>query len=356
MNSRRSYSSSQVSYSNITQTNPVSGTTFFLQYKEEAYKQDYQENHSGTPNTTDSGDRKEEQTEVESNHTDQMNNLMEKMQSTGRVRQSSLQESISALQKIRQQTIHYLLYILFGRRVADNNLSSWEEVSSTRQEKSGSNYSFFYYSEDEVTCFDTEGTVKTADGRELPFHVSVEMSRSFVQASESIINYGQPVLCDPLVINLDNNVADVKDQKFLFDLDADGEEESISMLGNRSGYLALDENEDGIINDGKELFGTKSGNGFADLSQYDKDGNGWIDEADEIFSKLKIWIQEKDGNRKLLSLSEAGVGAIYLGYENTDFSLNRLQDNATNAIIRKTGIFLYENGDSGTVQQLDLAT
>lgn len=356
MNSRRSYSSSQVSYSNITQTDPVSGTTFFLQYKEEEYTQDYRESHGGTPNTTASDDMKEEQTEAESNHADQMNNLMEKMQSTGQVRRSSLQESISALQKIRQQTLNYLLYILFGRRVADSTLSSWEEISSVGQEKSGSNYSFFYYSEDETTCFDTEGTVKTADGRELPFHISVEMSRSFVQASESVIHYGQPVLCDPLVINLDNNVADVKDQKFLFDLDADGEEESISMLGSRSGYLALDENEDGIINDGSELFGTKSGNGFADLAQYDKDGNGWIDEADAIFSRLQIWTQEEDGSSKLLSLSEAGVGAIYLGYENTDFSLNRLQDNTTNAVIRKTGMFLYENGNSGTVQQLDLAT
>ena len=30
----------------------------------------------------------------------------------------------------------------------------------------------------------------------------------------------------------------------------------------------------------RELFGTKSGNGFADLAKYDSDGNGWIDEAD----------------------------------------------------------------------------
>ena len=34
--------------------------------------------------------------------------------------------------------------------------------------------------------------------------------------------------CDPLVINLDTNIAQVSDQKFFFDLDQDGKEEEIS--------------------------------------------------------------------------------------------------------------------------------
>ena len=50
------------------------------------------------------------------------------------------------------------------------------------------------------------------------------------------------------------------------------------------------------------------------------------------------------------------MGAIYLGYENTDFALNNLTNNQTNAQIRKSGVFLYEDGNAGTVQQLDLAT
>ena len=59
---------------------------------------------------------------------------------------------------------------------------------------------------------------------------------------------------------------------------------------------------------------------ICDVVGYDKDENGWIDEADEIFQKLRIWTKDENGNDKLLTLSEAGVGAIYLGYENTDFS------------------------------------
>ena len=80
---------------------------------------------------------------------------------------------------------------------------------------------------------------------------------------------------------------ELSDQTFYFDLDADGEEEEISMLKG-SGYLALDKNEDGIINDGSELFGTGNGDGFADLARYDEDGNGWIDENDSILSLIHI--------------------------------------------------------------------
>ena len=47
-------------------------------------------------------------------------------------------------------------------------------------------------------------------------------------------------------------------------------------------FLSLDKNSDGIINDGSELFGAASGNGFADLAKYDEDGN-------EIFVETKLY-------------------------------------------------------------------
>ena len=37
-----------------------------------------------------------------------------------------------------------------------------------------------------------------------------------------------------------------------------------------------------------KLFGTSSGDGFKDLAEYDEDGNGWIDENDSIFNRLKV--------------------------------------------------------------------
>ncbi len=210
-----------------------------------------------------------------------------------------------------------------------------------------------FFAEKEVTEFSTVGKVCTADGRELNFGVSIEMSRSFMQETECYTEQNYTVM-DPLVLNLDTNIAQVKDMKFYFDLDADGTEEEISELGAGSGYLALDKNEDGMINDGSELFGTKSGDGFADLAAYDGDGNGWIDEADDVFSKLKIWTKGENGENLLLNLKEADVGAIYLGNASTQFSLNNTETNETNAMIRKTGVFLRESGNVGTVQHVDL--
>lgn len=208
--------------------------------------------------------------------------------------------------------------------------------------------------EAEYTAYRAAGVARTADGREISFGVTVEMSRAFCQKYESLVQ--EPYICtDPLVINLDAGAASVTDQKFLFDLDADGKEEMISFAGQGSGFLALDKNGDGKINDGSELFGTKSGNGFADLAKYDRDGNGWIDEGDDVFDSLKIWTKDEAGRDRLIGLKEAGVGAIYLGYTDTQFSLNNRETNQTNAVIRSTGIYLRENGGMGTVQHVDLA-
>lgn len=55
-----------------------------------------------------------------------------------------------------------------------------------------------------------------------------------------------------------------------------------------SGFLALDRNQNGVVDDGSELFGTQSGDGFAHLALYDQDSNGWIDANDPVFDKLRI--------------------------------------------------------------------
>lgn len=230
-----------------------------------------------------------------------------------------------------------------GNAASGNGTTAWVRYS----EKSG------FVMEQESVSFSATGIAKTADGREISFGVDLSMSRgfagSFLEGSAENV-----VLTDPLVINLDAGTASVSNQKFFFDLDADGDKEEISSLGQGSGFLAFDKNGDGTINDGSELFGTKSGDGFADLEKYDEDGNGWIDENDQIFKKLKVWTKDKEGKDKLIDLKSADVGAIYLGSANTQFHLNDTA-NRTNAVIQKTGVFLRESGSVGTVQHLDLA-
>ncbi len=212
-----------------------------------------------------------------------------------------------------------------------------------------------FFSESESTSFSSVGIAKTSDGRELNFGINVEMSRSFMEYTKLQWSE-QVVMTDPLVINLSSNPVGLSDQKFCFDIDSDGKEESISYLNQGSGYLALDRNSDGKINDGNELFGAKTGNGFAELSAYDTDKNGWIDENDEIYSKLKIWLKAENGTDRLVDLKAADIGAIYLGSCQTDFTLKSAASGQINGQIRRAGFYLKEsNGMAESVQQIDVS-
>ena len=221
--------------------------------------------------------------------------------------------------------------------------TTWQKITAT----SG------FASESENTTFASKGIVQTADGRNIDFNVEVSMSRAFMQQID-MLDVKEYIKTDPLMINLDTNIGSVSDQKFFFDLDSDGEEEHISFAGQGSGFLALDKNDDGKINDGSELFGTSSGDGFKDLAAYDEDGNGWIDENDGIFKKLKVWTKDENGNDYLIDLKKADVGAIYLRNADTQFSLKN-DENQLNAEIKKTGIYLKEStGAVGTLNHVDL--
>lgn len=185
----------------------------------------------------------------------------------------------------------------------------------------------------------------------------MEMSRSFVEESTTLSSQTKYILTDPLVIQLEDAPDTISDQKWFFDIDGDGTKEEISELAKGNGFLALDEDENGIIDDGRELFGTKSGNGFKDLAAYDEDGNGWIDENDTVYSKLKIWTKDAEGNDKLMDLQQADIGAIYLGHADTEFTHKSLNANETQAVVRQTGFYLHEStGAAGTIQQIDFAT
>lgn len=293
---------------------------------------------------------------------DEQMSLQNRFRSNG-ITKISNRDELEALDRIRQQCIRFLMGLFSGsqrRRSTQDVTGLTDDSSLSSASVTTTKLSYSYsetYMEEEATSFQTTGTVVTADGRKITFNLGMEMSRSFQQTYEQSYEmmYRNVNTCDPLVINLDSNIASVSDQKFLFDIDGDGILDRISQLNQGSGYLALDKNGDGKINDGSELFGPQSGNGFADLAKYDSDGNGWIDEDDEIWEKLLIWTKDENGKDQLYHISEKGIGAICLQNQSTNFSLNSLRDNQTNGMIRSTGIFLYENGGVGTVQHVDMA-
>lgn len=204
----------------------------------------------------------------------------------------------------------------------------------------------------ESTTFEAKGVIKTADGKEISFDLGLVMEREHLSETDVSLRAGDAVKKDPLVINFNGTAAELSDLRFSFDIDADGTTDQIAILGGGSGYLALDRNGDGIINNGSELFGPTTGQGFAELAAFDDDGNGWIDEGDAVFSRLSTWSGGSDGT--LTSLKDSGVGAISLGNVATPFELKG-SGNALLGSVRTTGIYVKENGTVGTVQQIDLA-
>lgn len=210
--------------------------------------------------------------------------------------------------------------------------------------------------EAERTNFSAQGTIRTADGREIAFDLQLSMSREAIRQTDISVRLGdaQRHMKDPLVINFNSGAAQLTSSTFTFDLNADGSAENISFVMPGSGFLALDKNQDGRINDGGELFGPASGNGFGELSTYDQDGNRWIDENDAVFASLRVWSKDERGNDRLSPLRETGIGALYLGSVSTEFSLKD-NDNHLDGQVRASGVYLNEDGTVGTLQQIDLA-
>ncbi|EQB39595.1 hypothetical protein M947_06270 [Sulfurimonas hongkongensis] len=204
----------------------------------------------------------------------------------------------------------------------------------------------------EQLAFSVSGSVKSADGKSIDFSLAFNI-KSEISLHESLSFKAGDAVIDPLVINFGTDVVSISDIKHNFDLDLDGKSDEFSFVGSGSGFLALDKNSDGIINDGSELFGPKSGNGFNELRAYDSDRNGWIDESDEAFSKLLIWSKDENGVESLYSLKEKNIGALYLGSVKTDFEFIGA-DAKTTAHLRESSIYLREDGGIGILQELDL--
>lgn len=128
------------------------------------------------------------------------------------------------------------------------------------------------------------------------------------------------------------------DNPVLFDIDADGTPELItwSAPGGTQGFLVLDLNGNGVIDDGSELFGTatlladgiQAEHGFEGLAQYDEpaqggNSDGLINSEDRIWRRLRVWA---DANHDALTqrgelrqLERLGVVGLELEYIETRF-------------------------------------
>ena len=201
--------------------------------------------------------------------------------------------------------------------------------------------------EAERVDFHAQGVVTTGDGRQIALDLRVGMEREHYE--RVTLDVGAPKAKDPLVLNFESATTALGSKRISFDLDLDGKADSVALPSSGSRFLALDRNRNGRFDDGSELFGARSGDGFAELAALDDDGDGWIDEDDAAFDQLRVW----DGETKAQSLREAGVGAIHVGSVRTPFTLGGSDATAT-GLVRSTGVWLAESGEAHTVQQVDI--
>lgn len=141
-------------------------------------------------------------------------------------------------------------------------------------------------------------------------------------------NNGKTSKVDPLVIDLKNNgfLPSSLESGANFDLDVNGMAERINWIQEDDVILAYDKNEDGIINDGSEVFGdntvltsgNKAENGFEALREFDSNIDGVINKEDEKFNKLLLWKDEnRDGisdESELKTLEDCNIDSIKLNY------------------------------------------
>lgn len=188
------------------------------------------------------------------------------------------------------------------------------------------------------------GAIELADGRAFSWSFDLHM-----QSEELSMSVSQTTAAkDPLVMSFDQTPFRYTGETHAFDFFANGETKQLAGLSSAQYYLAIDRNQNQQVDNGAELFGPTTNQGYEELAQLDDDKNGFIDENDASWSLLRVW----QPGEKLKSLSQMGVAAISTMSVSTSFGL--YDQDKLQAHIARSGIFLKDSGEVGLVQQVDL--
>ncbi len=206
----------------------------------------------------------------------------------------------------------------------------------------------------EASSVVAKASVTTSDGNTFDVSATLVLQSDRVDVQTVHVTAGDPKTRDPLVLDLGTVQGTLTAGSFAFDLNGDGSKLQVQNPGAGSAFLVDDRNGNGTVDGGSELFGARSGNGFADLKALDGDRNGWIDENDAAWQRLRVWSPDTKGNGALRTLADAGVGAIAVGSVASPFDL-RDGAGAVQGRVASTGVFLTEQGVARTVRELDLA-
>src|SRR5437868_3495886 len=124
---------------------------------------------------------------------------------------------------------------------------------------------------------------------------------------------------DPLILDLDGDGIEtlgLDDTNVHFDLDDDLFAQGTGWLKGDDGFLVLDANGNGRVDDISEMFGNRFTGGLAELATLDSNADGKISALDEGWSQLQVWRDlDSDGETdagELFSLDSLGILEIGL--------------------------------------------
>jgi hypothetical protein len=148
--------------------------------------------------------------------------------------------------------------------------------------------------------------------------VSFSVNQTFIESfSLSLdISFGEVEQADPLILDLDFNGFNFasSDQTIAFDLDADGQIDSLTSLEGKDAFLAIDLDKNGQIDNGLELFGDAGGakDGFAALQRYDDNNDQLINAQDRVFDELLLLQFSANNEQQISKLNEQEVESLSL--------------------------------------------
>ncbi len=203
-----------------------------------------------------------------------------------------------------------------------------------------------------TTIFDLSGQVILSPNQKSKLIAGLQWSlQGALNNMSDTIKLAEKTLApvDPLIIDLDGDGIETTGLQngIMMDHQSDGFAELSSWVDTDDGIIVHDKNNNGIIDNGNEIFGdnyikengTKASSGFDALSDFDSNQDGVVNNQDANFSSLKVL----KGDGTLLTMDDAGISSINLSSQNKN-----TQDENGNILLTQ-GSYTKTNGQTGII-------
>ena len=196
-------------------------------------------------------------------------------------------------------------------------------------------------------------------------HTTLEISGYLNERYQSAIAWVQRR--DPLTLDLDGDGLETVGidtaNPILFDHDGDGVKNATGWVKPDDGFLVLDRNGDGVINNGTELFGDstpvldaqgnfvrKAADGFDALAQQDSNGDGLVNHQDANWASLRVW-QDANGDgisqsSELKTLEQLGIAALRVAKTENNSAIGN------GNVLADLGGYIRQDGSEGTLGEV----